>query len=430
MLCKAPLPCSIVLCHIYYFWGVLVDVMSTDDEQNRLRTLKSYGVLDTVPEKDFDDIVRLASMICSTPVSLISLIDSGRQWFKARVGLDVEETPREIAFCAHAIHDDEIFEVKDAAKDPRFEGNPLVTSGPTIRFYAGKPLVASEGSRIGTLCVIDTVPRELTDEQRFALEVLARQVVTQMELRRMNKRIRETAFSLVEDNEGLERKHKITSNMLSAVSHDVRSPLASLRMFVELIRDKTLSLDEIQKIAGDIDTLVGNTALLLNNALRWAKSQIDGRAVHKEPVRVEAVALGIIEELHSTASRKGISIEFVPPGYTVLFEMEALQFVLRNLCHNAVKFSHGGTVEISCRAVGGMVDISVKDQGVGMPPEQVGHLFDLDRHPHRSGTVGETGSGVGLLLVREFVQKVGGAIRVDSVPEKGTTVTVRLPKAI
>jgi PAS domain S-box-containing protein len=153
-------------------------------EQDRLAALHRYQVLDTTPEEAFDELVRLASAICEVPIALISLVDTSRQWFKARVGLDVPETPRDVSFCAHAIEQRDVFMVHDALADPRFASNPLVTGDPNIRFYAGAPLITPEGMSLGTLCVIDRHPRVLHDQQRDALTSLARQVIVQLELRR------------------------------------------------------------------------------------------------------------------------------------------------------------------------------------------------------------------------------------------------------
>ena len=153
-------------------------------EVARLAALHQYNILDTAPEQDYDDFTRLASMICDTPVSLISLIDSDRQWFKSNIGFHLPETTREVSFCARAIHDTDLYTVPDALKNAEFADNPLVTGSPHIRFYAGAPLVTPEGQAIGTLCVIDNEPRELTQKQKDALQALARQVMAQLELRR------------------------------------------------------------------------------------------------------------------------------------------------------------------------------------------------------------------------------------------------------
>ena len=155
-------------------------------EEARLAELEAYAVLDTKPEPVYDDITFIASQISDTPIALISLVDKERQWFKSRVGLDVTETPRDLAFCAHAIWDPtNLLVVPDAATDDRFSSNPLVTSDPNIRFYAGAPLLTESGNALGTLCVIDREPRELEPRQLEALAALSRLVMEHLELRRV-----------------------------------------------------------------------------------------------------------------------------------------------------------------------------------------------------------------------------------------------------
>lgn len=155
-----------------------------ENESARLEALRQYEILDTDPEESFNDLTRLAAYICNTPIALITLIDEHRQWFKSKVGVSAEETDRGVSFCAHAIMQDGPFIVRDALDDVRFRTNPMVTADPHIRFYAGSPLISPEGFKIGTLCVVDSKPRELTREQIAALRVLSNQVITQLDLRR------------------------------------------------------------------------------------------------------------------------------------------------------------------------------------------------------------------------------------------------------
>jgi anti-sigma regulatory factor (Ser/Thr protein kinase) len=164
--------------------------VTTTDEGQRLAALRNYDILDTAPELAFDDLTLLASHICETPIAAITLVDTDRQWFKSRIGLDVAETPRSVSFCTHAIKQRTIMVVPDASKDERLRDNPQVTGDSHIRFYAGAPLITPDGYALGTLCVVDRVVRTLTAEQLEALDALRRQVEAQLELRRTLKELR------------------------------------------------------------------------------------------------------------------------------------------------------------------------------------------------------------------------------------------------
>jgi len=180
---------------------------SPKNEKKRLEVLWQYEVLDTVPEQVFDDLTELAASICGAPIALITLVDENRQWFKSRVGITVNETSRDVSFCGHAIMQQELFIVPDATKDDRFAQNPLVTSDPKIRFYAGAPLITPDGHALGTLCVIDKVPRTLRPDQKRALQILSRHVISQLELRRHGLELARAAEERERFQRDLEKAH-------------------------------------------------------------------------------------------------------------------------------------------------------------------------------------------------------------------------------
>ena len=192
------------------------------DEIQRLEALHRYGILDTSREAEFDDLTRLAAYICEAPIAVVNFVDTDRQWFKSEIGLGVSETSRDISVCTHAIRRKDIFIVPDMAKDERFVHNPLVTGEPFIRFYAGVPLATTDGYALGTICVLDTKPRELDEAQKAALHSLARQVMALLELRRS---IQQKDLMLREVNHRVKNSLQLVSSLLRLESRQIADPV-------------------------------------------------------------------------------------------------------------------------------------------------------------------------------------------------------------
>lgn len=197
------------------------------NEAERLAALSRYDILDTLPETEYDDLTTLAASICHAPISLVSLVDTDRQWFKSHLGLDVLQTSRSDSFCAHALHGEGVFEVPDVQQDERFRDNNLVTGEPGVRFYAGAPLITPSNFRLGTLCVIDRTPRQLTQQQKSALEALARQVVSHLELRRALAQTRaadaEKAHALEEKSRALDQLRQVNARLQQEIEARIKA---------------------------------------------------------------------------------------------------------------------------------------------------------------------------------------------------------------
>ncbi len=244
------------------------------NEADRLQSLQGLGVLDSGAEQEFDALVQAAALVCDVPVSLLSLVDAERQWFKASIGLDARETPREQAFCAHAIHDDEILEVSDATADPRFADNALVTGNPDIRFYAGAPLRMADGSRIGTLCVIDKRPRQLDERQRAILLNLARAAVRAMELRRdamaraaSEARLRTLSAQLQDLTAQLSMQDERKDHFLAALAHELRGPMGTLGNGLQLLQLEPDASARTRKTVAMMERQLGQMVKLVNDLL-------------------------------------------------------------------------------------------------------------------------------------------------------------------
>lgn len=402
-------------------------IPENDDE--RLKKLNSYHILDTPSETDYDELVQLASQICNVPISLMTLVDKDRQWFKASVGLSISETPREISFCGHAINGNNLFIVEDASKDERFSDNPLVASDPNIRFYMGMPLTTPDGFNIGTLCVIDHEPRVLTKDQENAIRILAKQVVNHLELRNQINEIKNAYVELYEERENYQRINKIYQKLLSIVGHDIRGPIYSFIQLVEMVMDGTVSYDDFKHLAPDFTKNMQNTTNLLNNLVDWGKEHMQGNSVKLTEINFKKIVEKVKSNLITQANLKGIEIiNRVPDNLILHFDENILRFMLRNLISNALKFTLEGQIIIEASKSESHFEFSVSDTGIGITDSIKRDLFKWGAAKiSRLGTNNEKGTGLGLSIIKEFIDQLNADIHIDTEINKGSKFTIRIP---
>ena len=393
------------------------------NEADRLENLRSYRILDTLPDEDYDDLTRLAAQICGTKVSLVSLIDKDRQWFKSQSGWDIgkQQTTRDIAFCSHTIlQADGPLVVNDAREDGRFADNPLVTGEPDIVFYAGMPLVTREGYALGSLCVIDHEPKDLDAGQLQALERLARQVVRLFELHR-------TVYESQQLLRERQAAYEVLRDFSHVVAHDLKAPVRNIRLAGELLRDDyaaNLPPDGLELIEM-IEDRARDASRMIEGVLEYSK------ASHLLEIKKERLnILDVVEQAKRQVQlHEACSVVYAGEEEEVLSSPIALLQIMQNLIGNALKFNDKASCEVrisSVREAGEGHVFYVEDNGPGIPHHHLTAIFRLF-HSAAAGNTGNAGHGVGLSIVKRLVEALGGRISVTSDPGTRTVFRFNLP---
>lgn len=395
------------------------------NEAERLDALRGYQILDAPPEKDFDDLALLAAAIFGTPIALITLVDQDRQWFLSKVGVTVPETPRDVAFCAHAILDTDVFVVRDALADERFTTNPLVTGDPFIRFYAGAPLVTPSGNALGTLCVIDRIPRELSPDQKQALKVLSRQVAVRLELRRLLAERDQTIARLRE-------LEQLRDNLVHMIVHDLRSPLFGISGHLQLMRMDAASKLGQQELA-NLDQALNQTGVLvemINALLDVNRLEVGEMPLELTPCDMTALVREALASLGRIPDQCPVAYDAPAEPLAVSCDGAVIRRVIANLVGNAVKFTPThGVVRVAAVADGAQIRVTVADSGPGIPPEYHEKIFQKFGQVEARNAGKMASTGLGLTFCKLAVETHGGRIGLESDVGKGSTFWFTVPIA-
>jgi two-component system, sensor histidine kinase len=418
-----------------------------DNEGARLAALRAYHILDTDPEPAFDRLTRMAGVLLKTPICLISLVDETRQWFKARYGLDAKETPRELAFCAHAILSERVFEVPDALHDERFAHNPLVTGAPDIRFYAGAPLIAPDGHRLGTFCVIDREPRQLGDDDRRILQDFAATAVQLIDLRLAGRcalaeidarKKTETELaemvqlSLIARNQA-EEASAVRALYLAAMAHEMKGPLLSVvgsagQMVGEA--HGPLGHDRYRRFATDIHAH-GRLLLDLIDDLMAATPADQGRLeVAPQPIDAQAIARQIMRLVRGFARDRQIALALGSQEWPLVeADPQALKQIMLHLLSTAIRDARPGScLALSARREKGRLFIAIAcDQDKG-PTYKAPPLPESCLVPDTASesTPIPGASFLGFSLSQRLVAAHGGALVVNAGDQGQTTIVFDL----
>lgn len=384
-------------------------------ERERLRYLHSFELLDTEPEEDYDQLTALAAVLCGMPISLITLIDEQRQWFKSRYGAEFTQTPREFSICGHAIcGDDDFFEVRDTREDARFSDNPIVKGSPGIRYYGGIVLKDQRNLPLGTLCVVDTVPNRLDGDQQAALRTIARQVMNAIGLRKKH-----LDWSRV--NQELELQYSRLEEFAHSTSHDIKSPLNNIITLSELLDKKSSEslMDPefsrmLRRIKGSALSIREQVDLLLGSS---------GHEQKNGPSRESFSLARAVQDLKMLFSEEpNLNLNLHAETEFIHTHKVTFEQILLNLIANAIRYNQSEVVVVDIEACASerFYTISVTDNGRGIPREQQDEIFQLFRHPGETDRLIQRSRGIGLQHVRKWVSQLGGEIYLNSpVSESG-----------
>ncbi|TWR27125.1 GAF domain-containing sensor histidine kinase [Mucilaginibacter achroorhodeus] len=395
-----------------------------ENEDGRLKSLFAYDMMDTEADTAFDELTALASEIAQTPIALVTLLDGSRQWFKSAHGTELKQSPREHAFCSHTIMDQsQPMIVQDARRDDRFKNNPLVTGDTQVVFYAGIPLVNEDGFALGSLCVIDHEPKQLSDSQIKALGTLAKQVLTQMELRRKIAQLEDINKALTEANIFIQK-------FAHMAAHDIKNPMSSIMLTAQALeaRLKAVGDEKSMGLAVMVYKAAKRLINLLNEMLDYSKEP-SALVLKQQDVCLPTLLKSIVD--HSDLPNN-VNISLPQHECIVRTSAVALEQIFMNLLNNAVRYNdkEAGDIKISYTDEGEHHSFTIKDNGIGIAAKNIDRIFDRSVTLNKVDRFNKPGKGLGLYTVKSLVNKLEGDIRVESTLGEGSVFTFTIKKQL
>lgn len=389
------------------------------NEQDRLAALRRYNIIDTLPEEEFNDIAKLVAYICDVPAAHVSFMDETRQWFKSTVGFEASEVPRDTTFCQYTIMENDLWVIPDAQKEPKLIGNPNIYDGFKVRFYAGIPLTSPDGYNIGTICAIDHIVKDIDEGQRNALAILARHVMSVLELRVKN-------IELDKQKEIAELAIYAKDSFLANMSHEIRTPLNAIIGFTDLIAKTKLESTQKEYIE-NVQTAGENLMLIINDILDLSKIESGNLIIESHPFNLKNTlkhAYDLLKVKVTDAIEFNLFLDADMPEM-VVGDRGRLNQILTNLAGNAIKFTPDGDITISVKKIeendkSYALRFSIKDTGIGISEDKLDTIFDRFTQAEESTTRRFGGTGLGLNIVKQLIELQHGEIGVKSKPGRGS----------
>ncbi|TVR17103.1 MAG: sensor histidine kinase [Balneolaceae bacterium] len=399
--------------------------MAETIELKRVKALDSYNIIYTDSEKEYDELTLLAATICNSPVSLINFIDEHEQWSKSVYGIakNYRRVPRSQTICQYAIQKNDLFEVPDLSADERFKEIPYIKHDPKFRYYLGAPLEDSEGNIIGTLCVLDYIPKTLDAEKKSQLRILANQVMAHLELRKQN--------------EALQKLNQHQVQLMKILSHDLRAPLNGIIGLSELMvlsDEDNFKKDESREIISGINRSAVQLKQMISGILNYALFKTEGINLNREEIDLNE-SINKAKELYEPLARfKNIELD-ITGGESIkkiVLDKEKFEQIFGNLLSNSIKYTeNGGFVKSTIEVVGHngskSLILKVKDNGIGMSEELTEMVLNGEVTGNTNKTIKAESTGIGVTIIKRFVDFFGGTLQIKSKEGEGSEFTVTLP---